>query len=184
MKMMNPDSLLRTYNKISIVVGLILMIVLVTYFGKIPVGMYGPIEKGLFSTVFTVALNTEIVVFNVALLFAIIAFLFHVGVLIIVFNKKTTEKAIQESVLYNVILSIGLILTLIIFYLNIPANVNGEIFIGFFQYKFNVLSDVIVGGFNFAYIVTTIYVFLNIAIAFISSRSYELVEVVEEEQQE
>lgn len=183
MKMMNPDSLLRIYNKISIVVGLVLMLVLVIYFGNIPVGMYGPIEKGLFSTVFTVQLNTEIVVRNSALIFAIIGLLFNIGVLIVVFSKKTTEKAIQESVLYNVVLSIGLILTLIIFYLNIPANVNGEIFIGFFQYKFTVLNDVVVGGFNFAYIVTTIYIFLNIAVAFISSRSYELVEVTEEEQE-
>ncbi|MBU1019799.1 MAG: hypothetical protein KJ847_01180, partial [Firmicutes bacterium] len=132
--------------------------------------------KGLLSTTFTTALNTTVVVTNTALIFAFICFILNTVFTIIIIRKTTTENAIQESVLYNIILNIGLIVTLVIFYMNIPANVNGEIFIGFFQYKFSVLSDVVVGGFNFAYIITTIYIFLNVFVAFISSRSYELVE--------
>lgn len=182
MKKISTDSLLRIYSKVSIVMAMGFMVALFTYFSKLPATMFGPIDKGLFSTIFTVSFDSTtgefptLVVSNSALIFVIICLAINIAFVIITWNKKTTETLIQSSMLYNTVINIVLIFALLIFYMNIPANINGDIIIGFFQYKFYVLNDSVVGGFNFAYILTTVYLVYNIVIALISSRSYDIVE--------
>lgn len=176
MKNVSQNTLLRIYNKVSIFISLGFLLSLYLYFSKLPETMFGTVQKGLFSTTFTVALQTDVVIFNSALLFALVILAANIAMVIFAYKAETKEKAIQESTIYNLILNIVIVVALVIFYLNIPKEINGAIFVGFFQYKFNVLSDELVGGFNFSYILATGYMLYNIVLAILSTKTTKKVE--------
>ena len=172
MKKIDKEALLSIYNKLNVFVGLGIFLVLVIYFNNFPETMYGAIDKGIFSLDLSVAYGTQVEVFNFPLVWFILFFLLNLGFLIFTqTGEKVESGAISESIFYNTILSFLLIVAQLVFYYIIPETVNGDIVIGLFQYDFDVLSDVVVSGYNFAYILATVYTFYNMFVLFLALRN-------------
>ena len=172
MKKHDKELLLSIYNKLNVLIGLGIFLILVVYFSSFPEIMYGAVDKGIFSLDLTVSYDLHTIIFNYPLVWFILFFLLNIGFLIVIQKGEKVESGIVfESIFYNIILSFLLIVAQLVFYYMIPESINGNIQIGLFQYGFDVLSDVVANGINFAYILATIYVFYNMFVVFLSMRN-------------
>lgn len=162
---MNKDRFIRFYLWISVVYVLVLMYMQGQFLKSLefmPLSNFGPISTSIFKYQFGFAGNT-IEVLNVPL-FMFIAFALLSGfVAYLTLREKPIEKKLlREVVVYNVLLSILLILSSIVFMLLIPNTVNGAIESGFLMTKFEVQRNEFQNAFNFTWLFMTIYVVLNV----------------------
>ena len=175
MEKLNKEMILNIYNKISIILGLAIFLVLFMYFNKMPESMFGTVDKGIFSLDFAVDLSTTTVVFNTPLIWFIFIFLINLGLLLYTqLGEKVTTGRITESVFYNTILSFLLIIAQLVFFYIIPESINGTISIELFQYEFVELADKSITGINFAYILASIYVFYNMVILYLEMKNNQI----------
>ena len=174
MKNIDKKLIFNIYSKLSILIGLGTFLILFTYFGKFPEGMYGAVDRGIFSLDFNVSPGINIEIFNSPLVWFIGFFLLNLGFLIYsLVGDKEAVGTISGSLFYNLILSVLLIIAQLVFYYLVPETVNGPIEIGLFEYEFAVLSDVSNTGYNFGYALASIYTFYNVFMVYVLTRNSE-----------
>lgn len=174
-ELLEKELLLKVYSRVSVFIGFILLLVLAVYFNRFPDEMFGTIENGLFNITLAVTYDTSLLIFNTPLVVFLVVFLFNLGVLIYaITGKKVLLPQIVESILYNTILSFLFIVSQVVLYFVIPATVNGAINFGFFSYNFSVLTNEVLSGINFGYILITIYTFYNMFIVYFIRSSKEI----------
>lgn len=167
MKKFDKELVFYIYSKLSILIGLAIFLVLFMYFRMFPEGMYGVVDKGIFKLDFAVSFGVNETIFNFPLILFIVFFLFNLGLLIYSqVGNKLAVGTLTGSIFYNTILSFLLIVAHLVFYYVIPDTINGAIVIGLIDYEFEVLSDVSKTGYNFAYLLATVYTFYNVFVVY------------------
>lgn len=172
MKNIDKELIFNIYSKLSILIGLGTFLILFIYYGKFPEGMYGVIDRGIFNLDLSISPGVNIEIFNSPLIWFIGFFLLNLGLLIYSqVGDKEAVGTISGSLFYNLILSVLLIVTQLVFYYLVPETVNGAIEIGLFEYEFAVLSDVSNVGYNFGYALATIYVLYNVFVVYVLTKN-------------
>ena len=165
---------LNLYNKISLIIGLGIYLVLFLHFNKMPESMFGSVDKGIFYLDFAVE-GQQVVVFNSPLVWFIGFFLLNLGALLFTqYGNKKETGLVVESMFYNTVISFLLIASQLAFFYMVPDSVNGIIDIGLFKYEFVELVDKSATGINFGYIFASVYVLYNIVVVFLETRNNQI----------
>ena len=164
---MNKNAFIRLYLWLSIVCVLVLAYLQYQFtqdFIGQEVSLYGSISSNIFKYNFENAFLT-IDAFNIPLIMYLSFALLSGFVAVLAYREKPVEKKLfQEVVVYNVIISILLIVSSIVFMVLIPDTVNGALENGFIMSKFEVQRGEFQNAFNFTYLFMTIYVILNFVV--------------------
>lgn len=165
-KLMKKDKIIRIYLWLSIIAMLAFMIVVVVFLQSLPVGetyqngFFGGVEKTVITVVFEGSGYVEAT--NYPLVVAVGLFLIT---LITAFycnmNGGLQKKMISEAMVYNVVITLLIVASTLLFVYMIPESVNGVVDNGFFFTKFPRLTDDVVVAYNLSYLLSVIYIVLN-----------------------
>ncbi|MCF7926155.1 MAG: hypothetical protein K9L74_01075 [Candidatus Izimaplasma sp.] len=163
---MDKRAFIKVYNKISILVGITLFAVMIYFINTFPTQYYGNVTKSFFKISFDNLPETA-AVFNLPLILLIIFFLMNVLVLLSVLLRDEEQKTVLLEVpIYNTLFTFLMLIAHIFYTAVIPNVINGTIKHTFFTSTFPKLSDVLVTGINFVYVLTVVYIIYNLYIFF------------------
>ena len=150
------------------------------YLEKFPDFINGDVTKKLFNLKITIGYEDYVEVFNSALIVFLVIFGINLGVLIYSILGEKIEGLFAEAVFYNTIIAFLIVIAHIAFYLQVPANGNGEITMGILNTSFYILTNEVVKVFNFSYLLITIYLFYNVYVIYKSMPEKTFVETKEQ----
>lgn len=166
---MEKNRFMRLYLRISIVLAIFILIVnLIFIWGfpidstQFPYGFNGTVEKTLFEVTF-INMSGNVEVFNWPLII-------HFGFFIVTVltaalaltGEQLKKKKISEFMVYNVIISLLLVISSLVFMFLIPDTINGVIKNGIIFTKMPIRTDDIATVFNLSFVLIIIYIGMNI----------------------
>lgn len=168
---MTKTKLLRLYQLVSIVFGILLLIFSIQFvsnftttelnFSAIPGVFYGNIERGLFTVTLSVIGSEEVFV-NVILFVSVIVLLLNVLFMVLIGNTDEVEdNVLQTGYQVNFMASFVMVLSVVLFVLLLPSNMNGEIVDRYLFVKMALMSDQSRYVVNLMYVVSLFYVLFN-----------------------
>ncbi len=177
---MSKDFIMSIYYKLCIFLGIGAFLSLFLYLEKFPDFINGDVTKKLFNLKITIGYEDYVEVFNSALIVFLVIFGINLGVLIYSILGEKIEGLFAEAVFYNTIIAFLIVIAHIAFYLQVPANGNGEITMGILNTSFYILTNEVVKVFNFSYLLITIYLFYNVYVIYKSMPEKTFVETKEQ----
>lgn len=173
---MSKDKFTRIYLNISLVLVVLLLIMVSVFLMEFPVGMNGTAS----ATILQVDLTSggEVVsIFNWPLVFAFAVLILNVLILVkAMIGTPLDKQIITETLVYNVVLSLLMVASTIIFMLLIPETINGYIEHKIFRTKIFTQSEDFTSVFNFSYVIMGIYVIYNYVVLRITKEAKVVVE--------
>jgi len=161
---MNKNAFVRLYLWLGIVYVFVLMYLQSQFLKSLeylPSSNYGEITVSLFRYRFE---NLDIYINSINIpLMMFIAFTFLSGFVAYLALKEEPirNKLLKEVVIYNVVISVLLIVSSIVFMLLVPERVNGAINVGFFMTQFEVQRGDFQNAFDFTRLFMVVYIVLN-----------------------
>lgn len=165
---MGKNSIVRLYLWISIVFVLVIAVVNILFINDLPVqielfpnGFFGTIEKTLFNIAF-ISESAVIEIFNLPMILHLVFLVLSIGVLAFaLIGKALEQKVFVEVLLYNVIISLALVIGNAVFVYLIPDVVNGTLVNGLFITTMPKQAADVVNVYNLSFILLAFYFVLN-----------------------